>query len=181
MSNLPGLFGILNITTDSFLDGGEYVDADKAFEQALALHAGGADIIDIGPASSHPDSTPVSAQTEIERLTTLVPALQANNIPVSIDSYQTQTQRWALQNNVDWMNDIHGFADPDLYSDLATSDCRLVVMHAIQSAGAATRTSPPPSAHASCPSPMAAPALSCGATTLPVLFTHHQLHFPPSF
>jgi dihydropteroate synthase type 2 len=143
MSNPPGLFGILNITSDSFSDGGVYLDPDKAFEQALALHAGGADIIDIGPASSHPDSAPVSAQTEIERLTNIVPALQAHNIPVSIDTYQTSTQRWALQNNVDWTNDINGFADPSLYSDLAASDCRLVVMHAIQSAGAATRTSPP--------------------------------------
>ena len=48
-----------------------------------------------------------------------------------------------MQQNVDWMNDIHGFADPALYSDLAASDCRLVVMHAIQSAGAATRTAQP--------------------------------------
>ena len=95
------------------------------------MHAGGAEVIDIGPASSHPDSTPVSAQTEIDRLTTIVPALKALNIPISIDSYQTQTQRWALQQNVDWMNDIHGFADPALYSDLAAADCRLVVMHAI--------------------------------------------------
>ena len=143
MTHIPCLFGILNITTDSFSDGGAYLDSEKALEQALTLHAGGAKIIDIGPASSHPDSTPVSAQTEIDRLTTIVPALKALNISISIDSYQSQTQRWALQQNVDWMNDIHGFADPALYSDLASSDCRLVVMHAIQSAGAATRSAPP--------------------------------------
>ena len=143
MTHIPCLFGILNITTDSFSDGGAYLDSEKALEHARTLHAGGAEIIDIGPASSHPDSTPISAQTEIDRLTTIVPTLKALNIPISIDSYQTQTQRWALQQNVDWMNDIHGFADPALYSDLAASDCRLVVMHAIQSAGAATRTAPP--------------------------------------
>ena len=143
MTHIPCLFGILNITTDSFSDGGAYLDSEKAIKQARALHAGGAEIIDIGPASSHPDSTPVSAQTEIDRLTTIVPTLKALNIPISIDSYQSQTQRWALQQNVDWMNDIHGFADPALYSDLAVSDCRLVVMHAIQSAGAATRAAPP--------------------------------------
>ena len=143
MTHIPCLFGILNITTDSFSDGGAYLDSEKALEQARTLHAGGAEIIDIGPASSHPDSTPVSAQTEIDRLTTIIPALKALNIPISIDSYQPQTQRWALQQNVDWMNDIHGFADPALYSDLASSDCRLVVMHAIQSAGAATRSAPP--------------------------------------
>ncbi|EJW21457.1 dihydropteroate synthase [alpha proteobacterium IMCC14465] len=143
MTDIPGLFGILNITTDSFSDGGAFLEPEKALEQALSLQAGGADIIDIGPASSHPDSAPVSAQTEIDRLTAIVPDLQSRGITVSIDSYQTQTQRWALQNNVDWMNDIHGFADPGFYPELASSDCRLIVMHAIQSAGAATRTAPP--------------------------------------
>ncbi|MEC7552552.1 MAG: dihydropteroate synthase, partial [Pseudomonadota bacterium] len=100
MTHIPCLFGILNITTDSFSDGGAYLDSEKALEKARTLHAGGAEIIDIGPASSHPDSTPVSAQTEIDRLITIVPALKALNIPISIDSYQTQTQRWALQQNV---------------------------------------------------------------------------------
>ena len=93
MTHVPCLFGILNITTDSFSDGGAYLDPEKALEQSRTLHAGGAEIIDIGPASSHPDSTAVSAQTEINRLSTIVPALKALNIPISIDSYQRQTQQ----------------------------------------------------------------------------------------
>lgn len=143
MSPVPGLFGILNVTSDSFSDGGAHLDPKKALEHALYLREAGADVIDVGPASSHPDSAPVSAQTEIGRLTPIVPVLREKNIAVSIDSCRPDVQRWALRQGVDWINDIHGFPDAAVYPELADADCRLVVMHAIQSGGAATRIPPP--------------------------------------
>lgn len=139
----PQIFGILNITADSFSDGGKYLEPESALAQAQRLVQGGADVLDIGPASSHPDSQPVEAETEIERLATVWPQLRELGMPLSVDSFQTATQAWALQQQVDWLNDIHGFADPSLYPRLVDSDCRLVVMHAIQSQGAARRQPPP--------------------------------------
>lgn len=139
----PQIFGILNITADSFSDGGQYLQPDKALAQAQRLVQGGADVLDIGPASSHPDSQPVDAATEIDRLAAVWPGLCELNVQLSIDSFQTATQAWAIHQGVDWLNDIHGFADPSLYPLLADSDCRLVVMHALQAQGAARRQPPP--------------------------------------
>lgn len=139
------ILGILNVTTDSFSDGGKYLAADTALAHAEAMARDGADIIDIGAASSNPDSQPVSAETEIARLAAIVPALRGKNLPLSVDSFSTPVQRWALAQGVAYLNDIHGFADPDLYSELAKSDCKLIVMHMVQARGVAVQTEVPPS------------------------------------
>lgn len=139
----PKILGILNITSDSFSDGGEFLEPAAALAHAKHLIASGADILDIGAAASSPDSQTVTAEVEIARLASVLPDLQKMGIALSIDSYCTQTQNWALAQGVDWLNDIHGFADATLYERLADSDCRLCVMHAIQSAGAATRDPAP--------------------------------------
>jgi len=142
------ILGILNITTDSFTDGGKYLEPHAALAHADALLSDGADIIDIGAASSHPDSSPVSPETEIARLAALVPALHDVGASLSIDSFSTPVQRWALGQGVDYLNDIHGFADPSLYPDLASSSAKLIVMHMVQqpetNKGAATRIDVPP-------------------------------------
>ena len=142
------ILGILNITTDSFSDGGQYLAPLDALAHADRLLAEGADILDIGAASSHPDSAPVSPQTEIARLEAVVPALHDLGASLSIDSFSTQVQRWALEQGVDYLNDIHGFADPALYPDLAASNAKLIVMHMVQAPeighGAATRIDVPP-------------------------------------
>ena len=135
----PKILGILNMTADSFSDGGQFLSPDKAVAQAQALAQGGSDIIDIGPASSHPDSTPVSPQTEIERLASVLPHLMAEGLEISIDSYQPETQLWAMQQGVAWLNDIQGFANPHVQEALVDSSCGLFVMHSIQSAGPAKR------------------------------------------
>lgn len=139
----PKILGILNITSDSFSDGGKFLEPTAALAHAKHLIASGADILDIGAAASSPDSQQVSAEIEIARLAAVLPDLQKMGVALSIDSYCTKTQNWALAQGVDWLNDIHGFADAALYERLADSDCRLCVMHAIQSSGAATRTPPP--------------------------------------
>ena len=109
------ILGILNITNDSFSDGGKYLAPLDALAHADQLLGEGADILDIGAASSHPDSSPVSPQTEIARLAAIVPALHDLGASLSIDSFSTPVQRWALEQGVDYLNDIHGFADPALY------------------------------------------------------------------
>lgn len=138
------ILGILNVTADSFSDGGRYLAPDAALAHAETLARDGADIIDIGAASSHPDAQPVTPQTEIARLQAVVPALKAKGLALSIDSFEPEVQRWALAQGVDYLNDIHGFPDPALYPELAASDARLIVMHAIQARGIATREDVPP-------------------------------------
>lgn len=140
------IFGILNITADSFSDGGRFLKPKAALAHGRALIAGGADVLDIGAASSHPDAGPVGARTEIQRLKKVVPALMAEGAAVSIDSFEPEVQRWALAEGVQWLNDIHGFPDAALYPQIADSAVKLVVMHAVQAQGIATRVDVPPDA-----------------------------------
>ncbi len=140
------ILGILNLTTDSFTDGGKYLARDAAMLHANNLLADGADILDIGAASSHPDAASVPVETEIARLASVVTALHDLGASLSIDSFSTPVQRWALEQGVDYLNDIHGFADPALYPELAHANCKLIVMHAVQDAGRATRMDVPPDA-----------------------------------
>jgi dihydropteroate synthase type 2 len=138
------IFGILNITDDSFSDGGKFLEPAAALFQALALVQSGADVIDIGAASSNPDSKPVDATIEIARLAAVVPELKAKGLSLSIDTFSIEVQRWAIAQGVDYLNDIHGFADAPLYPELATSSCKLIVMHMVQERGVAVRTEIPP-------------------------------------
>ena len=135
----PRIIGIVNITEDSFSDGGRYLGPAAAVAHARNLRAEGADIIELGPAASHPDSAPVSVAEERRRLAPVLEQLAADGIPVSVDSFRTETLRYAISAGAACLNDIHGFGDPDLYPILAASQCRLVVMHAVQAAGPATR------------------------------------------
>ncbi len=88
----------------------------------------------------HPDARPVSPADEIRRIAPLLDALSDQMHRVSIDSFQPETQRYALKRGVGYLNDIQGFPDPALYPDIAEADCRLVVMHSAQRDGIATRT-----------------------------------------
>lgn len=132
-------FGIVNITEDSFSDGGRYLSADAAVAHARKLASDGADAVDLGAASSNPDATPVAPELEIARLAPLVEAMRADGIPVSIDTFAPDVQRWALRQGVDYLNDVQGFPDTELYPALASSDAKLVVMHSVQGCGPATR------------------------------------------
>jgi dihydropteroate synthase type 2 len=146
MNHAPTIFGIVNITSDSFSDGGRFLAPDAAIAHARKLMADGADVIDLGPASSNPDAASVSAATEIARIAPVLDALMGEGVPISLDSYQPETQAYALTRGVAYLNDIRGFPDPAFYPQLAASDARLVVMHSIQSseAGQADRRAAPP-------------------------------------
>jgi dihydropteroate synthase type 2 len=135
----PTIFGILNLTEDSFSDGGRFLDPAAALAQAQALVAGGAHVVDLGAAASNVDARPVSAGEEIRRLEPLIAALRAAGTAVSVDSFVPEVQRFAITRGVDFLNDIQGFPDPALYPELAAARCRLVVMHAVQGRGRAQR------------------------------------------
>jgi dihydropteroate synthase type 2 len=135
------ILGILNITDDSFFDGGKYLEPAAAIAHGKALAAAGADVLDVGAASSNPDSRGVAPEIEIARLGSVLPSLAG--IPLSIDSFSPEVQRWALGRNVAYVNDIQGFADPALYPLLADASAKLIVMHSVQERGAATRVHVP--------------------------------------
>ena len=142
-SPAPKIFGIVNITSDSFSDGGKYLDAAAAVRHALKLAKDGAEVIDLGAVASNPEAEAVPAAEEIRRLTPLVTILHERGVTVSIDTFSSETQAWALTQDVAWLNDIQGFADPALYSRFAEARCGLVVMHNVVS-GKAQRVATDP-------------------------------------
>ncbi len=135
----PAILGIVNITEDSFSDGGRYLDHRAALTQARALVAAGAQIIDLGAAASNIDAKPVAAAEEIRRLDPLLAALAADGIPVSVDSFVPEVQRFAIARGAHFLNDIRGFSDPAIYPELAAASCGLIVMHAVGGRGRAQR------------------------------------------
>ncbi len=138
------ILGILNITEASFSDGAKYLEPAAAIAHGRALAADGAAILDIGAASSNPESKGVPPQVEIARLTPVVAALKS--VALSIDSFAPAVQRWALAHDASCINDIQGFPDAALYPELAASSAKLIVMHSVQERGAATRIDVPPDA-----------------------------------
>src|SRR5947208_1959112 len=127
----PLLVGIVNITEDSFYDGGRFLDPAAAIAQARLLAAEGADIVELGAAASNVAATPVAPAEEIRRLDPVIAALAGTGAAVSVDTSEPETQRFALARGVAYLNDIRGFRDPSVYPDLAAGHCRLVVMHAV--------------------------------------------------
>lgn len=134
----PKVLGILNITEDSFSDGGLYLKSDKALEKARRLIEDGATIIDIGAASSNPATKAIPPQVEIDRLRPVIDYLFAKDIPISVDTFNPEVQRYVLQRKAQYINDIQGFPHPEIYPELAASDCKLIVMHSVQRLGPAT-------------------------------------------
>ncbi len=133
----PRLVGIVNITEDSFSDGGRFLDPAAAIAQARRLAANGADIVELGAAASNVAANPVAPAEEIRRLGPVIAALSEIGAPLAVDTSQPETQRFALARGVAYLNDIRGFPDPSVYADLAAGHCRLVVMHAVESTGRA--------------------------------------------
>jgi dihydropteroate synthase type 2 len=127
----PKIVGIVNVTEDSFSDGGRYLAPEAALAHARRLGADGADILDIGAAASNPNAKAVSPDEEIRRLEPLVRTLIDDGQQVSIDSFASATQTWALAQGVHYLNDIHGFADPAIYPQLAAAKARLIVMYMV--------------------------------------------------
>lgn len=121
--------GILNITPDSFSDGGRFVARDSALRQAEQLLNEGADIIDIGGESSRPGSDPLPLEQELERVIPVVEALRQCGVPLSIDTYKPAVMRASLEAGADMINDIWGFRQPGAVDAVAGSQCGVCVMH----------------------------------------------------
>lgn len=128
---MTALMGIVNITRDSYSDGGHFLSPQNAIAHAIELYESGAAVIDLGPSSSHPGAPIVPPETEIEHLEPVLDALLARQIPISIDSFHPETQRYAIAKGVQIINDVHGFPHPYFYPELASSTCSLVVMQNI--------------------------------------------------
>ncbi len=127
------LVGILNLTPDSFSDGGKYNGAQAALAQAESLLRQGASVLDVGAESTRPNATPISATEEWARLETHLPALialaHAQGAVLSLDTRHAETAARALLLGVDWINDVSGFEDPAMVEAVVAAPCRLVVMH----------------------------------------------------
>lgn len=125
----PRTMGIVNVTPDSFSDGGRYLAADAAIAHAHALIAEGADLIDLGAESTRPGAEPVSPDAEWSRLEPVLRALRDGPVPLSIDTRHPATMRRALDAGAAVVNDISGFGDADSIAAIRDSACGLVVMH----------------------------------------------------
>lgn len=125
------VMGILNITPDSFSDGGRYLHPDRAVARALELEAEGADILDIGPQSTRPGHTPVSAEEELERLLPVLERLSGRlSIPISIDTYYPEVAEAALNRGAAIINDVSGSLENGMPGVAARYGAGLVMMHA---------------------------------------------------
>lgn len=121
--------GVLNVTPDSFSDGGQFVSLESALSRADAMIAAGVDIIDIGGESSRPGAKPLSIRDELDRVLPVIYALRDCGKPLSIDTYKPAVMREALLAGVDMVNDISGFRDVDALSAINDSDCGICIMH----------------------------------------------------
>ena len=125
----PLVMGVLNVTPDSFSDGGRFSTLDAAITQAESMIESGVDIIDIGGESTRPGSTPLSIDEELRRVMPVIYALRDCGKPISIDTRRSEVMQEALLAGVDMINDITGFRDDESLSLLRDSDCALCIMH----------------------------------------------------
>ncbi len=127
----PLLVGVLNVTPDSFSDGGLYLDPDNACAYALALEEAGADIIDIGAESTRPGSARVSEAEELRRLVPVLKRLKNKlSIPVMVDTYKSGVAEKAIEHGAEFINDPSGLTfDPGLAKVVAQRDVGLVINH----------------------------------------------------
>jgi dihydropteroate synthase len=128
----PLVMGILNVTPDSFSDGGQFFDPAVAIAHARDMAEQGADILDIGAESTRPygGAKPVTAEDELERLKPVLPAIVALGLPVSIDTIKAGVAAWALDQGATIANDVWGLQrDPDMAPMIAARGVPVVVMH----------------------------------------------------
>lgn len=125
----PLVMGVLNVTPDSFSDGGRFASLDAAITQAERMIESGVDIIDIGGESTRPGAPPVSVAEELRRVMPVIYALRDAGKPLSVDTRRPEVMREAIEAGADMINDINGFRSGGSLSLLRDSDCALCIMH----------------------------------------------------
>ncbi|MGM0591747.1 MAG: dihydropteroate synthase [Halobacteriota archaeon] len=125
------VMGILNVTPDSFHDGGRFLDRDVAVERARAMVDAGADIIDVGGESTRPGAEPVSVSEELDRVIPVIEAISDLDVSVSIDTRRAAVGEAALDAGADILNDVTGLEDPEMRFLAAEREVPVIVMHSI--------------------------------------------------
>lgn len=124
------IMGVLNVTPDSFFDGGRWLVPEKALEQAVSMQNSGADIIDLGGQSTRPGHITVSPETEIERILPVLTLLKKHiNIPVSIDTYYSEVAKICLENGAEIINDVSGIVSSQMAEVIGAHNAGWIIMH----------------------------------------------------
>ena len=125
----PVVMGILNVTPDSFSDGGQYASRDAALRHADEMIGQGVEMIDVGGESSRPGSEPLSLQEEMDRIMPVLEALKGAPVALSVDTYKAKVMTAAINLGVDCINDIWAFRQPHAIEAIAKSSCGVLLMH----------------------------------------------------
>lgn len=126
----PKIMGILNLTPNSFSDGGDYFDPEKALDRAYEMIEDGADILDIGAESTNPKANPITSEEEISRLLPVIRKLKQHiKVPLSIDTFRTNTMQSMINEGVDIINDVTALSDSGALEVVANSNAAIVLMH----------------------------------------------------
>ncbi|HXC40671.1 MAG TPA: dihydropteroate synthase [Burkholderiales bacterium] len=125
----PRIMGVVNVTPDSFSDGGQFDTTDKAVAHALRLIDEGADILDIGGESSRPGAQSVSVEEELQRVLPVVQALRDAAVPVAVDTVKPEVMRAAIAAGAAMINDIRALQEPGALEAVAASDAAICLMH----------------------------------------------------
>lgn len=125
----PLIMGIVNVTPDSFADGGRYLDPSRAVEHAMRLIEEGADILDIGGESTRPGAPPVAIDEELRRVMPVVEALSGKGVPISIDTCKPEVMRAAIKAGASMINDICALESAGAMALVAAADCAVCLMH----------------------------------------------------
>lgn len=126
----PRIMGVLNVTPDSFSDGGEHFDPEAAIAHGVAMLDAGADIIDVGGESTRPGFRPVDADEEARRVLPVVRALAQRGAIVSIDTRHVEVAKAAVRVGASIVNDVTGFTDPQMVEFVKSSTCGVIIVHA---------------------------------------------------
>ncbi|MEA1931544.1 MAG: dihydropteroate synthase [Euryarchaeota archaeon] len=125
------VMGILNVTPDSFYDGGEYARLDAAVDRAEQMVAAGADVIDVGGESTRPGADPISVDAEIDRVVPVIESIASLPVPISVDTRKAAVADAALAAGADIVNDVSGLSDPEMRFVIADHDATVILMHSL--------------------------------------------------
>ena len=126
----PRIMGVLNVTPDSFSDGGMYCDKQSAVDRALQMIEDGAYIVDVGGESTRPGSSPVSSEEELRRILPVIREIRSRTaVPISVDTYHPDVAKEALRAGADIVNDVTGLRTGEMRNVIRDADCPFVTMH----------------------------------------------------